>query len=170
MAVPIKPNIGTKTNYINRPSVPSSQKETATEFNLVVESIRANYERLILNWTTDIPINTTLEIGQYVLFTGSIYRITTSHSVGSPITWDAGNAEVVILGANNYIGDWDPTGDVLPTTGDGGNGPAGVPLKGDRWRLAGADYKTVSEGSTIEAAIDDPQDDGDWNFYSTQII
>lgn len=93
---PIKPNIGTKTDFASRPSVPSSQKENASEFNLIVAAIRANYERLILRWATDISANEVLPVGQYVVFTDDvIYRIHTSYNVGSPITWDASKATAI---------------------------------------------------------------------------
>lgn len=105
MAVPIKPNIATKSDYASRPSVPSSQKESASEFNQVVAAIRANYERLILNWATDILVNTTLEVGQYILYTdSSIYKIITSYNVGSPITWDASKAILIAPGQLNIDG------------------------------------------------------------------
>lgn len=57
-----------------------------------------------------------------------------------------------------YRGDWDPTGDVLPSSNV---------LMGHRWRLT-ADYKGIGAGSTIEAATDSPASDSDWNFYVTQ--
>ncbi len=103
MATPIKPNIGTKTDFAARPSVPAGQKESSTEFNLLVAAVRANFERLILDWTTDIPINTTLLVGQYVLFTGTLYRITTSYSVGSPLTWNGANAVAIGGGVSDNI-------------------------------------------------------------------
>lgn len=93
--MPIKPNIATKSNFALRPSVPANQKENADEFNLLVTSIRANYDRLLLNWLTDIAANTTLEVGQYILFDGIQYRIITSYNVGNPITWNAANAEAI---------------------------------------------------------------------------
>lgn len=96
MATPIKPDIATKEDYALRPSVPSNKKQNATEFNLLVSSVRANYERLILDWTTDVVINTTLLAGQYIRFTDNfIYRITTGYNVGNPLTWVSGNAVAV---------------------------------------------------------------------------
>ena len=65
-----------------------------------------------------------------------------------------------------YRGDFDPTGDVLPTSG-GRTG--GVPQKGDRWKLTGAAYKTIAEGSVLEANQDNPTTEAHWNFYSVQI-
>jgi hypothetical protein len=56
-----------------------------------------------------------------------------------------------------YRGDWDPTGDVLPSSNV---------LAGYRYRLT-EDYKGIAAGSTIEAAIDSPATDADWNFYVT---
>lgn len=100
---PIKPNIGSKTDFATRPSVPSSQKESATEFNLIVSAIRANYERLILNWNTDILVNTTLPVGQYVLFNDGIYIIDTAYNVGSPITWDDTKATLIIQSAADHF-------------------------------------------------------------------
>jgi hypothetical protein len=115
MAIPIKPNIGTKSNLHTRPNIPVSQKENATEFNLLVSSIRANYERLILNWDTDIAVNTILEVNQYVLFTGVIYRITTSYDVGDPLTWNAANA--VSIGGSSGGGTWGSiTGNIADQT------------------------------------------------------
>ena len=92
MAIPIKINIPAKSDYVARPSVPSSQKESAAEFNQVIAALRANYDRLIINWDTDIVINTTLEVGQYILYLTSVYRIIISYNVGSPITWNPANA------------------------------------------------------------------------------
>lgn len=103
MATPIKPSIATKSNYAVRPSVPSSQKQSADEFNLLVSAVRANYERLILNWDTDIGVNDTLPVGQYVLNDGAVYIITTSYNVGSPITWDDAKATVVIEPSVNHF-------------------------------------------------------------------
>jgi len=60
-------------------------------------------------------------------------------------------------GSDNYRGDWDPTGDVLPSSSV---------LRGYKWRLT-ADYKGIASGSTIEAAIDSPATDADWSFYVT---
>lgn len=98
--MPIKPNIGTKSDYAIRPSVPANQKESSNEFNLLVQAVRSNYERLILNWTTDIIVNTVLEVGQFVLFTdNAIYRIDTAYNVGNPITWNSGNATILFSSA-----------------------------------------------------------------------
>lgn len=63
-----------------------------------------------------------------------------------------GNAKSFLI---PYRGDWDPTGDVLPSSNV---------LMGHRWRLT-ADYKGIR--GTIEAAIDNPTTDADWNFYVT---
>lgn len=95
---PINPNLSTsKTDFASRPSVPASQKESATEWNLLVAAVKANYERLILAWSTDVLANTTLVLGQYVLFTDNIiYRINTAYNVSSPITWDAAKATALV--------------------------------------------------------------------------
>jgi len=139
MAVPIKPVIATKTDYASRPSIPSSQKQNATEFNLLVSAIRANYERLILEWSTDIVVNTTLPVGQYVLKDGIIYKITTSYNVGSPITWDPSKATTIInTGARPVFVEWDATGDTVPVDADGiGSGAAGAILAGDQFFFGG---------------------------------
>lgn len=73
----------------------------------------------------------------------------------------AGNARqftFLQISVSAYRGDWDPTGDVLPSSSV---------LRGFKWRLT-ADYKGIGSGSTIEAAIDSPATDSDWNFYVTQ--
>jgi len=134
MAVPIKPSIATKTDYAPRPSIPSSQKQNATEFNLIVSAIRANYERVILNWDTDIVINTTLPVGQYVLYSGSIYIITTAYSVGSPLTWNGANAAAIgSAGASPFRGSWAGT-TALPVDADNiGSDTDGDILAGDYW-------------------------------------
>jgi len=95
MAIPYKPAIGTKTDFAIRPAVPVGQKEAAAEFNLLVQAVQANFERLILSWETDIGINQVLTDGQYVNYLGSIFEITTTYSVGSPITWNPANAVLV---------------------------------------------------------------------------
>jgi hypothetical protein len=95
MPTPFKPAIGTKTDFAIRPAVPVGQKEAAAEFNLLVQAVQANFERLILSWETDIGINQVLTAGQYVLYLGSIFKITTTYSVGSPITWVPANAQLI---------------------------------------------------------------------------
>lgn len=52
-----------------------------------------------------------------------------------------------------YRGDWDPTGDVLPSS-------AAI---GDIWRLT-ADYKGWR--GLIQAAVLNPASDADWNFIN----
>lgn len=102
---PIKPNIGTKSDYASRPSVPSSQKENATEFNLIVSALRANYERLILRWATDVSVNEILPVGQYIVFTDEgIYRVHTAFNVGSPITWDVSKVTQIGGGSDHFKG------------------------------------------------------------------
>lgn len=96
MAVPIKLNIPEKSNWALRPSVPANQKQNADEYNLLTAAVTANYDRLILNWDTDIPVNTVLTVGQYVLKDNTVYRIITQYNVGSPITWNASNAESIL--------------------------------------------------------------------------
>lgn len=109
MATPIKPNIATKSNFVSRPSVPSSQKHSAADFNQIVAAIRANYERLILRWATDIVVNTTLPAGQYVVYTDEIiYRVHTAFSVGDPLTWDA--SKVTAIGGTGGGAGWELSG------------------------------------------------------------
>ena len=87
--MPNKLSIPTKSNFVSRPSVPSNQKQSATEFNALKDTINANYERLILDWSTDIAANVELPVGQKILFTDNvIYKIITAYNVGSPATWD----------------------------------------------------------------------------------
>lgn len=153
MAVPIKPNIGTKTDFAARPSVPSGQKESATEFNLLVAALRANYERLILDWGTDIVVNTTLEVGQYVRFTDNfIYRIITSYNVGNPLTWVGGNAVAVNSDASKFKGVYvddtalttvNPTGE----PGDYAYVDAGVGNPVELWMWDDDDNEWVQSGS-----------------------
>ena len=104
MAIPIKPEIISKTNFAIRPTVPITQKETAEEFNLLVNSVRANYERLVFDWDTDVANNSVLVVGQYVLYDTMLYQITTSYNVGSPATWIPANAQAVILTEYNIDG------------------------------------------------------------------
>lgn len=114
------------------------------------------------NWTSADPTLAEREVG---IETDTLkLKVGDGSTAWSGLSYIAGSG-----GVEHYIGDWDPTGDVLPSTGDGGNGTAGVAAQGDRWRLQGADYKGIAEGSIIEAAIDDPQDDDDWNFIGVQI-
>lgn len=106
MPTPINPNLSTsKTDYASRPGIPASQKESATEWNLLVSAVKANYERLILDWTTDILANVTLSVGQYVLYDDgvaiAVYKIITAYNVGSPITWNPANAEIIIESSPN---------------------------------------------------------------------
>jgi len=95
MAIPFKPAIGSKTDFAIRPAVPVGQKESSAEFNLLVQSVQSNYERLILEWDTDVGINQQLTAGQYVLYLGSIFKVTTTYSVGSPQTWVPANAQLI---------------------------------------------------------------------------
>jgi len=167
--VPVKPNIAAKSNYASRPSIPSSQKESATEFNLIVSSIQANYERLILDWNTDIVVNTTLPVGQYVLYLGTVYRIDTAYSVGSPLTWDASKATPI--GGDSYRGTWSGT-TAFPSTG--GRFTGGVPLKGDRWKLTAqlvVGGNVYDPGTIVEAAVNNAGATTltDWNKYAMQL-
>jgi len=171
MAIPIKPVIGTKSNFAARPSVPSSQKQNASEFNLLVEAVRANYERVILNWDTDIPVNTTLIAGQYVLFSGSIYIIDTGYNVGSPLTWNAGNASVIAGGSANRpaFADWDASVDAMPTDADGiGSGTTGAIVKGDQviftvaGNIGGEDWPINTVGT---AKQNSPTLDTHWRLH-----
>lgn len=93
MAIPIKLTTAEKENYVSRPSVPSNKKESAEEHNSLLAAVKANYDRLLLRWATDISVNQALLAGQYILYIdGVLYRLTTSYSAGSPITWNAANA------------------------------------------------------------------------------
>lgn len=103
MAVPIKLNIPEKSNWALRPSVPANQKQNADEYNLLTAAVTANYDRLILNWDTDIPVNAVLTVGQYVLKDNNVYRIITQYNVGSPITWNASNAESILESSPEYF-------------------------------------------------------------------
>jgi hypothetical protein len=162
MATPIKPNIGSKTDFAPRPSVPASQKENATEFNLLVSAIRANYERLILNWLTDVAANATLDAGQYVLFSGLFYRIHTSYNVGNPITWDDTKATLISGGVDHFRGDYDASSNLYPATG--GAGAAGAILAGDTFRVSvggnldifGLGTTAVEVGAMLTAWVDTP--------------
>jgi len=76
-------------------------------------------------------------------------------------------------GVDHWIGTWDPTGNVLPDTGDGGNGTGGAPLAGDEWvliadlTLGGNFYAT---GTMIKAKSTSPgQTVSNWIFISTQL-
>lgn len=135
--MPSKLNIPSKSNFVSRPSVPSSQKQSATEFNQLVSAVNSNYERLMLRWSTDIIVNVTIPAGQYLLFTDEgIYRVHTAFNVGSPITWDA--SKVTQIGGSGTglrpaFSDWDPSGDSMPLDADAiGSGTAGAILKGDQ--------------------------------------
>lgn len=172
MAVPIKPVIGTKTNFAARPSVPSNQKQNATEFNLLVEAVRANYERVILNWDTDIAINTTLVVGQYILFSGSIYIIDTGYNVGSPITWNGANATVIGGGGSGNrpaFADWDASVDAMPTDSDAiGSGTSGAVIKGDQvvftdaGNIDGEDWPIGTIGTALQNS---PTTDAHWRLF-----
>lgn len=91
--MPTKLNIPTKSDFAIRGSVPSSQKQSATEFNQIVAAINANYNRLMFDWNVDIIDGFQLLAGMYVFFSGAGYRITTEYNVGTPKTWNAANAE-----------------------------------------------------------------------------
>lgn len=171
--MPIKPNISSKTDYALRPSVPSSQKQNATEFNLIVSAIRANYERLILRWSTDITANTILLVGQYILFTDEgIYRVHTSFDVGNPITWDASKVTQIGgsgSGSRPAFADWDASVDAMPTDSDAlGSGTAGAILKGDEviftagGNIQGEEWPVNTIG---KAKQNSPTDDDHWRLY-----
>lgn len=169
MPVPINPTIGTKSNFINRPSVPTSQKQSATEFNTLVSAVKANYERLILNWSTDIAVNTTLAVGQYVLFSGALYIIDTSYNVGSPLTWNASNATALTSGGGKAFSDWDLSVNVMPTDSDGvGSGTAGAIVRGDEVYItvegdANGELRPV--GTIGKALQNSPTLDSHWRYY-----
>lgn len=169
MAVPTKPNIGTKSDYAARPSIPSGQKQNATEFNLLVSAVRANYERLILDWTTDIPVNTTLVVGQYVLFSSGVYKITTSYSVGSPITWNGANADLIISGSSKAFADWDLSSDTMPLDADAiGSGASGAIVRGDEIYITvvgDANGEERPVGTIARALQNNPTLDSHWRYF-----
>lgn len=83
-------------------------------------------------------------------------EITETENITINLTGEIIEVTISLSGSDNYRGDWDPTGDVLPTTA----------VSGYRWRLT-ENYKSIGAGSTIEAAVDNPASDSDWNFYVT---
>jgi len=94
MAVPIKLNLPDKTNFVSRPSIPAGQKQSANDYNAIKAAVTANYDRLILDWTTDILVNQILTVGQYILFTDNVL---------TPITWNGANAEELITGVDSHF-------------------------------------------------------------------
>jgi hypothetical protein len=107
MAVPIKLNLADKENFVSRPSIPANKKQSASDYNTIKAAVTANYDRLLLFWSTDVSANQILTVGQYVLYTDdTLYRIITQYDVGSPITWNPANAESIITGAvdSHFLG------------------------------------------------------------------
>src|SRR5690606_6993889 len=115
---PRKSNVGTKSDFALRASVPLGQKLPASEVNDIVAAINANYERLMFDWTTDIMDGFQLIAGMYVFFSGAGYRIKTSYNVGVPKTWNGDNAEPLFPATSaSPIQVFDDITDLLANTG-----------------------------------------------------
>jgi hypothetical protein len=71
------------------------------------------------------------------------------------------NVKFAPSNTNPFRGDFDPTGDVLPSSG--GRYTGGVPAIGDTWRLT-ADYKGWR--GLVQAAVNNPSSESDWNFIN----
>jgi|SRR5690606_25314124 len=101
---PRKSNVGTKSDFALRASVPLGQKLPASDVNDIVAAINANYERLMFDWTADIMDGFQLIAGMYVFFSGAGYRIKTSYNVGVPKTWIGANAEPLFPASSASLG------------------------------------------------------------------
>jgi hypothetical protein len=165
-----KLNIATKSDYALRPSIPTNQKQSATEFNSLVNAINANYERLVLDWSVDVTANSTLAVGQKILFTdGVLYRITTSYNVGNPITWNAANARKVSSSHLRGAYDLSITND-YPVTGNG-SADDGSFVYGDEFYVSvagtleltgGLGVQPVGIGTIIKYLTGDPTLPASW--------
>lgn len=71
------------------------------------------------------------------------------------------NRRILASLLNPFRGDFDPTGDVLPSSG--GRYTGGAPAIGDTWRLT-ADYKGWR--GLVQAAVNNPSSESDWNFIN----
>jgi hypothetical protein len=72
---------------------------------------------------------------------------------------------------DHWRGEWDPTGNVLPDTGDNGNYDNGEPAGGDEWVLTDVlvlDTFVYPPGTVIKAKINNPgQTRTNWIYLQT---
>jgi len=75
------------------------QLKAVEEWNPNIELIRtiinSNYERLVLNWDSDIVDNQVIALGQYIDYLDEQYRCTTSYDVGTPKTFTPANFQKI---------------------------------------------------------------------------
>ena len=89
-----------KVNHQTLPGVDTNAKLNATtEWNSsiqdIVDTSDENYERLTLNWDTDVIANQVIALGQYVDFNDVSYRCTTSYDVGAGKTFTGANFQAI---------------------------------------------------------------------------
>jgi hypothetical protein len=111
-----------KITYTNKqqsqslPGIPSNQKWTFQNANEVKQVMNEQYERLVLDWASDISDNDVLPIALRVEYNNIIYKVTTSYDVGSPKTFTSANFQVISGGSFSTLGTFDPSSAISMAT------------------------------------------------------
>jgi hypothetical protein len=93
-------------NKITYPNKAPGDQHFSSEVNEVKNTVNANYERLILEWSADVSANDTLALGQYIEYNDVLYRVTTSYDVGAGKTFTDANFKIVGPASKKYNWTW----------------------------------------------------------------
>ena len=104
-----------KITYVDKqqskdlPAVSTNKKFTFIDANHVKEVVNENYERLLLDWNSDISAGDVMPLLLRVERLGVIYKVTTSHTIDASKTFVESNYEVIGSSSKaieNSYADW----------------------------------------------------------------